>query len=284
MRTKTNGVLGAAMVGVALAGCGGVHSSIPVDQTAKDLAEAVCSKAYGCCTTDQLMMNMDLTGSDEAECEQKSADNFRGILQEVQYSVDHNLARYQADKVDACLSTLRGSSCDELNMTNHLSGVPNCDGFTSPLVPVGGACDNDYQCIDGWCKAPPEGMSGASLCTAFASGDTSCADDKAARCASGFICDPGPDRCVHMGDVGDACDDIYQCKSLTCSSQGSGSQTTCQEPPPPQPMCFYQSGCDASGTRPGPGTIALPGAVRDHGRRQDAAGGPLSSPVAPRRR
>jgi hypothetical protein len=249
--------LSLGLLGVASAGCGGVHSSIPVDQTAQDLAQAVCSKAYDCCTTDQLMMNMDLTGTDEADCEQKSAENFRNILQEVQYSVDQKLAVYQADKVDACLRTLRGSSCEDLNMTNHLSGVPNCDSFASPLVQVGGACDNDYECIDGWCKGPPEGMSGASACTAFASGDADCSDDKASRCASGFICDPNRNQCVHMGDTGEACTDLYECKSLVCSSQGSGSQMTCQPPAQPGPMCFYQSGCSAAGGRPGAGTIAL---------------------------
>src|SRR6185503_7279228 len=39
-----------------LAGCGGVHG-IPIDETAKKIAETVCTKAWVCCTVDQLKSN-----------------------------------------------------------------------------------------------------------------------------------------------------------------------------------------------------------------------------------
>ncbi len=246
----------AGLLGVALAGCGEVHA-IQVDETATDLAEAVCSKAYDCCTTEQLMGNMDLTGMTEPECEQKTADNFRNILQGVQFSVDKKRSTYLSDKVDACRATLRASSCETLNMTNHLSGVPNCDSFAAPRVAVGGGCNNDYECVDSWCKPPAEQTGGDGTCTAFASGDTSCADDKQVHCASGWICDPDRDRCVHLGDTGEACVAAYDCKSGMCTSQGQGSDLMCAAPAAPGPMCFYQSGCSATDSRPGPVTIVL---------------------------
>ena len=250
---------GVALVGfltVAVAGCGDVHN-IPVDETSKDLAAAVCTKAYDCCSMEQLMNNMDLTGTTEAECEQQSADNFRGMLQGVQFSVDKKRSVYLADKVDACLATLRGSDCGTLNMTNHLSGVPNCDGFASPLVKLGGACNNDYECIDSWCKQPPEGTFGDGTCTAFSTTDTPCLDDHQVRCAPGWICDKGRDMCVHLGDIGESCVNAYDCKTLTCASAPQASQMICAAAPPPGPMCFYESGCAAAGGRPGPVTIVL---------------------------
>jgi hypothetical protein len=244
------------LLGLALGGCGEVHN-IPVDQTAEDLAAAVCTKAYDCCSQEQLMGNMDLTGATEGECEVKSADNFRGTLQGVQFSVDKKRSVYLADKVEACLKTLRGSNCETLNMTNHLAGVPSCDSFASPLVKVGGACNNDYECVDSWCKPPPQGTGGDGTCAAFAAADMSCADDQQARCGHGSICDLERDRCVHLGEAGDACATMYDCKSLMCTSQGQGSEMTCAAPPAPGPMCFYASGCSTAGGRPGPVTIVL---------------------------
>jgi len=245
--------LGVASLGV---GCGGVHR-IPVEETSRDLAAAICTKAYDCCSTEQLMRNMDLTGTTEAECEDATAENFRNVLQAVQFSVDRKRSVYESDKVDACLRSLRGSDCATLNTTNHLSGVPSCGSFTSPRVALGGACTNDFECIDGWCKPPPEGTLDDGTCTAFTTDQTtSCADDKQVKCAEGYICDKTRDHCVHLEDTGSSCSTAYDCKSGVCATSTS-DVLMCQAPPPPGPMCFYESGCSATGGRPGAGTIIL---------------------------
>jgi uncharacterized protein (TIGR03382 family) len=245
-------VVSVAALGV---GCGGVHN-IPVEETASDLAAAICTKAYDCCSTEQLMKNMDLTGTTEAQCEDATADKFRNALQSIQFSVDRKRSAYEPDKVDACLRSLRGSDCATLNTTNHLSGVPDCDSFTTPRVALGGGCTYDFECVDSWCKQPPQGTLGDGTCTAFTTGETSCADSSQAHCAPGEYCHPGRDRCVHAGDEGADCGDAYDCKTGVCGGS-TGDVLTCQPPKAPGPMCFYESGCSAAGGRPGGGTIIL---------------------------
>jgi hypothetical protein len=143
------------------AGCGEVHS-IPIDQDATQIAQTVCSAAYRCCTLDQLVKNSNAgadAGADcttdhtacEHACETDTATSFRAQLTTVQQSVDAKRAVFEQAKVDACLDTIRASTCDGLNMTDHLTGVPGCDSFVTPLVPIGGACSQSYECMGSWC-------------------------------------------------------------------------------------------------------------------------------------
>jgi hypothetical protein len=252
MRTHTfRSVVSVGFVSAALVGCGGVDG-IPIDKTAKDFADAICHKAYECCTADQLMNN-DAAGTSEAECKTLTEENFRNSLQGIQYSQNANRSRFDQSKVDACLTTLRTSDCATLNMTNHLSGVPGCDRFATPLVAVGGRCDNDYECVDSYCKFPedPE-PPGPGVCTAGAAVGQSCT---ANQCAAGLTCDPFPqtsdpadDICVAPAANGATCTDPYQCASGVCSSSG-GSGMTCQ--PDTSAKCFYASGCAVAGGSPG---------------------------------
>lgn len=245
------------LLAAAWSGCGGVHG-IQIDQTSTDIAQTVCAQAYKCCSLDQLMSN-DAAGTDAADCssdtaaceracEAKTKDNFRNVLSGIQSSVDQKRAQYDQSKVDDCLETIRSSTCGTLNMTNHLTGVPGCASFVTPLVPLGGACGNDYECIGGWCK-PPLASSNSfdGVCTAFADVGQSCADG---NCSPGLICDPktndpADDVCVQPGDTGAACSDPFDCKSGDCSTSG-GSGLTCAAPTPSN-QCFYSSGCAAAG-------------------------------------
>ena len=123
MRTNTSrSVFSVGLLSAALLGCGGVDG-IPIDKTAKDFADAICPKAYSCCTADQLMNN-DAAGTSEAECKMLTADNFTNFLQGLQNSQSAKRSKFEQTKVDACLQTIRSADCATLNMTNHLSGVP----------------------------------------------------------------------------------------------------------------------------------------------------------------
>jgi MYXO-CTERM domain-containing protein len=256
------------------AGCGSVHA-IPIEQTSTDIAQTVCSAAYRCCSLSQLKGNknagtdisMDAsdctvdTAACESACESESASFFSGQLSLVQTSVTQKRAVYEQSKVDACLQTIRSATCDVLNMTNRLTGVPGCDSFVTPLVPLGGTCTQSYECIGGWCQLPTGG--GDGVCTATVAAGQSCTAGTDS-CAPGLKCDNegtpndhSDDVCVQPGAVGAVCTDGTMCASGICSSSG-GSGMTCAAAT--APMCFYGGGCAAGGDgRPGPGTIALLG-------------------------
>lgn len=252
MRTNTSrSVVSLGLLSAALLGCGGVDA-IPIDKTAKDFADAICPKAYSCCTADQLVNN-DAAGTSEAECKTLTAENFTNFLQGLQNSQSAKRSKYERAKVDACLQTIRSSDCATLNMTHHLSGVPGCDTFATPLVSVGGRCDSDYECINSYCKFPEDpDPPGPGVCTAGAATGQSCTTS---QCAAGLTCDPllvndaSDDICVAPAANGATCTDSYQCASGVCSSSGSGGDMTCMADT--SAKCFYSSGCSVAGGAPG---------------------------------
>lgn len=254
-----SGAIGTGLV--VLVGCGNV-SGIPVDQTATRIANTICPKAYMCCTADQLSSN-GAAGADVTSCEVDSKSNYVNVLQGVQASIDQKRATYDSSKLDTCLATIMNSDCATLNMTNHIQGVKGCESFTSPLVPIGGGCSQDYECINGWCNVPTTSNNGQGTCTGFSGTGQSCATGGGPSCGPNAVCDlegttdSSDDLCEPVSDIGGACTDDLQCQSLNCTSSG-GSGMTCQSATTPPPaMCFYESGCSEAGGRPGAGTLLL---------------------------
>jgi hypothetical protein len=241
--------------GIAAGGCGSV-SGIPIDDTSTRIANTVCPKAYQCCTADELGMNGS-AGTDVATCESMTKSNYQNVLATLQASVDQKRAVYVSSKLDTCLANIQSMDCTALNMTNHLQGVPGCESFTTPLVAAGGACSQDYECIDGWCNVPQNSANGEGVCEMFVPTGQSCAAAGGPSCGPNAVCDTYNELCEPVSDIGGTCSDNLQCTTLNCSSSG-GSGMTCQAattPPPAQ--CFYQSGCSEAGGRPGVGTLIL---------------------------
>jgi len=119
---------GRLLAGSALAtlfGCGRVSSS-PTEMSATEFAKAICSAAYKCCTPDTLMGNA-AAGTSEAECEAKTADNFRSELQTRQESENKGRSKFDQKQVDLCLAALRAASCEMLTSIRSLSGIPECN-------------------------------------------------------------------------------------------------------------------------------------------------------------
>jgi len=247
---------------MGLAGCGNV-SGIPVDQTATRIASVICPKAWMCCTADQLMSNT-AAGTSEQDCLSQTTDHYKSYLSTLQVSVDKKRASYQSSKLDTCLMTINDSACATLNVTNHIAGITGCESFTTPLVAVGRACSQDYECIDGWCNVPTGANNGEGLCAAFLAAGQSCATGGGVSCGPGSVCDiegtpdvSADDLCAAVSDIGGVCADDLQCSSLNCSSSGGSGMRCAAAATPPAAMCFYSSGCSAAGGRPGPGTLLL---------------------------
>jgi hypothetical protein len=212
------GVLG--LVSLALAACGDVTPRAP---EATELAKAICPKVWGeCCKADQLKNN-EQAGTDEASCEKKTDDALQQYVVTIKASEKKGRATYDSAKVEACAAFIRGATCDELNVTNHVAGLPACSSYATPKVAAGGACGNDFECIDGFCdkSAAAQGADGA---------------------------------CKTRSKSGEACGDVAMCEAtLACD----GATMTCATPPKPANACFYSSGCNVAGGRGGPIAIAL---------------------------
>lgn len=264
------------VAGLALVGCGKV-SGIPVDETATALAQAICPKAYSCCTAQQLMGNA-AAGATEPECEANTTQSFRQQLQMMDESDNAGRAKYDRAKVDACLAAIRAATCADLTAIHSLSQIPACDtSFATPQVSAGGPCKQDYECIADICQRPAGSFDG--ICVAGVPAGGSCATD---RCGSRLVCDglatmdASDDVCVAEADNGAACTDAAGCKSRYCANDAAAGGKICQTPP--QPQCFYGGGCSTAGGRPavsGLVLLLLVAAARRRGRR--ATGTPMRS-------
>jgi len=244
----TNRFLTGTVLTVALLGCGSV-SGIPIEQTATDFAKAICPKAYDCCTMQQLMNNSS-AGMTEAECEMKTAQDFRNQLQQRQDAENGKRARYDQAQVDMCLAAIRAATCPDLTAIRSLKGLPACDStFATPLVAVGGKCKQDFECIDSVCQKDMGAAEG--VCAVGAAAGASCATQ---HCAADLICDgrtandSSDDVCVAEQDNGAACNDGFDCKTRNCVADSATGAKTCQAP---ASQCFYGGGCSAAGGRPG---------------------------------
>ena len=215
----------AAVAGFILAfplfACGGAvkpEPGISPKDAPKLLAPAICFQAYRCCTMQQLMGN-DNAGASMDTCETMTETALTNQVSAIEASERKGRVNYDGLKVQACLDYLKAmdTTCDDLNMTFHLSGVPACANFLEPEVAVGGACANDFECTDGFCD-----KTGAA---------------------------PGNDgACRALGKVSDSCANMGRCEpGLSCDA----TDMTCRMPPPaagqPGPMCFYSTACSYAG-------------------------------------
>ncbi len=240
---------------MVLVGCGKV-SGIPIDETATAFAQAICPKAYACCTAQQLMGNA-AAGASEPECEAKTTQSFQQQLQAMQDSENAGRAQYDQGKVDACLAAIRAATCADLTAIRSLSQLPACDvAFARPQVSAGGKCQQDYECIGGVCQRQAGSFDG--ICGAGAPAGASCATN---RCASRLVCDgeatmdASDHVCVAAADNGAPCSDAAGCNSRYCANDPGTGSKTCQTPP--QPQCFYGGGCSTPGGRPAAGGLLL---------------------------
>lgn len=237
--------------GLGLGGASGCQNSeekldpndIAIQYAPAEMARTICTRAYDCCTVDQLMSN-DAAGTTEAACERESTKSFRNTMNAVERAQQRGRLAYHGDLLATCLANIRAASCDELNRTNHLSGVDCGATYLEPKVAVGGACDMDSECMGGSC-AVAEGAD-EGICVVFGHENDSCADG--ARCAAGFACDGNTHLCYATNPDGAVCTSPAQCSSGSCNASPTGGASTCGPPAPT--MCFYSSGCAAAGSAP----------------------------------
>lgn len=253
----TTKILTGSVLAAAVLGCGSV-SGIPIEKTATDFAKAICSSAYKCCTPETLMGNA-AAGMSEAECETKTADNFRNQLQTMQDSENKGRSKFDQQQVDMCLEAIRAATCDALTSIRSLSGIPACNStFATPEVLVGGTCGQDFECMNSVCQKEP--MAWEGTCAEGAPVGASCTTD---HCAQNLACDPRDGNsdtdsvCVQEQDNGGTCVDGFDCKSRNCVADGTSGAKTCQ--PTTAAQCFYGGGCAAGGGRPSLAALLLMG-------------------------
>lgn len=240
-----------ALLSLSLIACGDVTAipGIAPDDAPRQLADAVCPKAYECCMTDQLTGNMQ-AGTDVASCKTKTREAFQNQVAGIKASQAKGRVVYDGLKVQACVDRLSSPSttCADLNTTNHFSGVRECASFLQPKVAPGDPCTADFECVGGFCdtSAVPSGTIGDGACKAFAKAGEACG--ATALCGAELTCDGTTMKCT--------------------AARPPGGQAAAS--------CFYSSACNFAGGDRGAAsllTIALLlGAIARRGRRAASSG------------
>lgn len=176
--------------GSGLSGEGGVPSSggsagtagtvgIPLAQAPMQLANAVCAKAFECCTAEELMA-LSVIGQTEDQCRAAVAA-FIGLYQaNIQASIAAMRASYDGGALAGCVDEHETRACDDLPSFEEIG----CAGAVVPLIAMGEACGAHHECIDGYCE-------GAGTSAATPTG--TCAPKKAdgETCVNPFECEGG---------------------------------------------------------------------------------------------
>jgi hypothetical protein len=141
-------------------------------------AKVVCFQYLGCCTSDERACGQ--LPDDPGTCE-PAATTEEGVLADrAMKSIAAKRTSYDGAAMAACLQKLASAACTEARMA-LVFAANFCSAFT-PMVAKGGACQNDFECIDSYCADPAVDKDG--VCTALKPNGTDCLFND--ECMSGF--------------------------------------------------------------------------------------------------
>jgi hypothetical protein len=127
--------------------------------------------------------------------------------------------------IKLCVEQLNTAMC--IDISGLLTGatpadMPGCGRIAKGLVPTGGGCDRNYECMEGnYCNGV--------ACVPLPGLDESCPDG---QCAAGLYCrsfNPGP-RCAPKEADGRLCDNPTECKSGSCNTDPVYQHNVCGAP------------------------------------------------------
>jgi hypothetical protein len=166
---------------------------IPLQNMPTELARVSCAKIYECCTQAERMQNPFL-GSTEQDCAVTLAAFTTLIVPITQESITAGRVVYQGDVLASCLAQYSSLTCADAK-SGAPSLEPTCSNFLLPQVAWGGTCEQDFECINGYCEQPSSST---------------------------------PGQCQAMKPDGAGCSADSECTSDNCDFNG-----TCQPKPPP---------------------------------------------------
>ena len=175
------------------------------------MGDMYCDLVFRCCSDwDQFFAS---GGGTQEDCEQRTAFSFWLSVDGLDDSIDEGRLAYDGEALYRCHQSSRDFSCAEL----YAGGVPpHCgpeDPWFEPLVPIGGHCQRDADCIDGYCDNPTGGADG--VCAQHLAIGEPC--ESSHECVRGFchidtnVCteDPDPPTTDESGVCGFAPDIDY---------------------------------------------------------------------------
>lgn len=225
--------LSRVVVVCAIAGCGGGGGGsaggapVSLDAFPATYSKAICEQNFKCSKAE------DIGDRTKQDCIDQNTSILTFILPTLRDSQQKGRSSYDAAKMGACISTLSALSCSE--WITGLAQPPTCEGAIVPKVAVGGACQQDAECIGGACSGadtaadpPVDGV-----CKAEIAHGAACAIEDS--CVSGEYCDGvcktkkvSGEACTGSDECGYGCnDETMKCSTYAgCSVAGVTTTTT----------------------------------------------------------
>jgi hypothetical protein len=189
-------------------GCGGnsdsgEDSGVSLTEFPVQFAAGYCDWVYRCCPREQLehLDSSPFFGNSEDECRTNYSALITLVVPSITESEGQGRLRYDPGVVARCLQAL-GTSCEGVEIL--------CDSLGEPLVPIGGACRQDGECIDSVCIGETSDADG--VCGLPLSVGESCMDD--GECVS----DRCQGTCAELANNGEHCVTDSDCVSEYCDS------------------------------------------------------------------
>lgn len=225
---KVKGQVAFAIVCVAALGCGGGSSGIGLNQLPAARAQALCAQNFKCNSAADLMNETDSDGKPltQQQCVMNIQTQWLITVSTISDGQAKGRVAYDQAKAEACIAGIKAMSCADWN--NGLKQPPECDQAFVAKVAVGGACQTEFECIDGVCVGadssttpPTDGVCKAKVAAGQACMSVDLVTD---TCADGTYCGSGG-TCVAKKAGGEACSGDDECGSDNCNettSQCSG--------------------------------------------------------------
>lgn len=204
---------------LALLACGGDDDGgIALPEAPSAFAAAYCERVFACC--EQAELGQLLAGSNvmtQAECESHVTRVFGNeFVSDTMRAAQQGRAAYDPTAMASCVEHVRADSCGELARTLRLMTLPaDCAVVRRPRVPVGAACDHDFQCETLACAGAADHTDGS--CTAVPSIGAPCVDGE---CGPDAYCDRRASMegiCTAIVAQGEPCSSALGCTTLACT-------------------------------------------------------------------
>lgn len=145
----------------------------------------------------------DVGASEEMQCEQDVTANAAKFPRPYTYdeAVMAKRLAYDAAKAKACVDAVTSSGCsgDEKNAADE-----KCVGVLTGLVPNGGACKDNSECMAGYCDLGNNGPGCMGTCKPFVAAGMKC-DPSGVACVDHYYCDDATMTCLALHKSGDKC-------------------------------------------------------------------------------
>ncbi|HEY2901501.1 MAG TPA: hypothetical protein VGL59_13050 [Polyangia bacterium] len=212
----------ALFTGGVLGGCSGGSSStgtpaqVSISQLPTVWPQTVCTQNFKCASAADIMSRK------MSDCITSNTQAWQFVASSIQDGQAKGRLGYDATLMGTCLSDLAAQSCAD--WVTGLDHPAECNGAFIAKVNVGGACQSDFECINGVCdgadsstKPPTDGM-----CKAKVGHGAACTFDD--TCVDTDYCDSTTSVCIAKKAGGAACQSDDECGNScnTDTNQCSG--------------------------------------------------------------